>query len=480
MAPEAPSPVAVYRTACAPPRTVNDPDAIVEVIALWDDDERLTVAHLAQGDRFVLSSRGASRADAARLVIPSHTGPDHTLVRVRGDVVAVSPPEGAAFELSDPVQLRLGRVTVSVRRVSRGEKVPPSRFGRFFSVPFALSIVTTWGLSVMPVPPRDEHAIAQQRKLLHDLSLAHAAPPPPVAYVPVHARTEGASEGGTGHRATGHEGRAGRDHTPARNRRWAQRPSTPRPAPSRFALELALAHGASTRSGIAPDEAATFMPDATEASPHTGNMYGDAEGTSRGVNALGLLGTGFGGGGAGEALIGLGLMPTRGHGNHDTAGQGLGQGGWGCGCGEMAQRGFGRTTARYAVRVGTRASSSPTVCNRREEADVEGATDCVPAEVLGLLDAVSVRRVVRMNLGQIRHCYERALDENPSAEGSLSMRWVIGADGAVTATSVEESSVPVASLSTCVSAAVRRWRFPMPGELTAVVRYPFSFSRDAL
>jgi hypothetical protein len=465
---------AVYRAPCEPAPQHHDPRALVEVTATWDDDV-LTVAHLSDGDRFTLSSRGASWPGAARLVLPACEARDHALVRVRGGAATVHPPGAPSFELTEPVVLRVDRVTFEVRRVPRADALPPPRRERFFAASFALSLAVTAALAVAPKPVPPPWADRDARG--HDWIVTHIVPRASAAYAPVHADTAGADEGGTGRRAAGDEGRAGRAQSVPQSRRWVLRPSTPQRAVPTSIADRVQTRGVFAALGAIESAPTRFMPDATERVPDTGNMYGDAIGAAHGDNALGLLGTGFGGGGGGQRLIGLGAFSTRGHGDHTDVGQGLGGRGWGCGCMDMPARGSGIGRAAFGRLSLAVRTSQPVVCRLAQHADVRDPP-CLAADVTGGIDAATVRRVVRANLGQVRHCYERALEVNPSAEGTISLRWVIGADGQVVAANVEESSVPVASLGECVTAAVRRWRFPMPDDTVAVVRYPFSLARE--
>lgn len=474
MATSTPPLAAAYRAPWVPAPSSRDRDTLVEVKATWGDDV-LKIAHLDDGDCFTLSARGCARGDASTLVLPSYGRPDHTLVRVRGEVVTVAPPDAAPFEAHDDVTLRLDGVEVTVRRVPRGEALPPPKRDRFFGASAAVALAITAALGVAPKPHRPpwESDITRDELWIvkHIAAMSHTA------YSPTHADTTGVDEGGNGRRARGDEGTAGRARSVLRNQRWVLRPSTPRQGALTTIAEQTRTRGVFAALGAMPNTATRFMPDATERTPDTGNMYGDTTGVSRGYNALGLLGTGFGGGGTGEGLIGLGAFATRGHGDHTDVGQGLGGSGWGCGCGGIANRGFGASHAGLPVLRSAVRSDVPRVCGARQSTVIRDPM-CAPAEVTGLLDAAVVRRVVRANLGQIRHCYERALEVNPAAEGAIAMRWVIGNGGDVLAAAVEESSISVASFGECVTAAVRRWRFPVPGDTVATVHYPFTLSRE--
>ncbi|MDO9017714.1 MAG: AgmX/PglI C-terminal domain-containing protein [Deltaproteobacteria bacterium] len=184
----------------------------------------------------------------------------------------------------------------------------------------------------------------------------------------------------------------------------------------------------------------TTLAEAPEPEPAPGATEGDA----MGYGGLGLSGSGTGGGGTGEGTIGLGDVGTMGHGAGTGTGQGYGSG---------AGRGLRE-----------RSSRQPTV-------------RASPPMVSGRLSPEAIRRVVLRNLGQVQHCHEQALAQNPSAAGRVTVRFVIGGNGRVQASAVAASSYPVASAPQCIANAVRRWQFPTPeGGGLVTVTYPFTLT----
>lgn len=464
--------VAAYRTAWTLSAAPLD-DAVVEVRASWDDD-LLEVSHLSDGDRFTLSSRGAATERERHLVLPSSKRAPHALVTVRGEVVTVTPPDGAAFELLEPVTLHHDGVTFDVRRVARAERLPPPRRQRFAGISCAVALAITGVISRVPV--RERPPWERRDDDTHEWIVTHVTPRASVAYSPTHADTTGIDEGGNGQRARGDEGRAGRRHAASQNQRWLRRPSHPQRG-----IETNIAASVATRGvfaalGAQGPSVTRFMPGVTERVADTGNMYGDLVGTSRGENALGLIGAGFGGGGTGEGLIGLGRIGTRGHGDNTSDGQGIGGSGWGCGCLALPARGSLGMRGMQGHGFGAVRSGAPSVCFDRADGVVRDPA-CVASTSSGA-DSAMIRRVVRANIGQVRHCYERALEVNPSAEGTLTVRWVIGGDGRVLASGVVNDPIGDASLSECVASAVRRWSFTVPADTVVTVSYPFALSRE--
>ena len=140
-----PPPRAAYRTPSTPDADTFDPDALVEVIGTWDDDAVLTVAHLGDGERFLVAPH----------LLPDGLGArTHALVTVRGDAVTVAPLDGPRFALQVAVTVTVGRVRFAVRRVPRGEAIAPPRRGRFVGATGAFALAFTALLALAPRPCR--------------------------------------------------------------------------------------------------------------------------------------------------------------------------------------------------------------------------------------------------------------------------------------------------------------------------------------
>ncbi len=264
-------------------------------------------------------------------------------------------------------------------------------------------------------------------------------------------------EGGQGTRHAGPEGKMGKRDSPSRSARYAIRNNGEPPHMSRQAARDAIqqrgifaALGA-PGGGAAGGASGIVSPfgGLTESGLDNvnanGNMTGDAIGDAFGFGGLGATGTGWGGGGTGEGTIGLGNYGTMGHGSGTGTGQGYGSG---AGSG-LRGRGNRGPTVRAA-----------------------------PPQVTGLLSPEAIRRVVLRNLGQVAHCHEQGLAQNPTLEGRVVIRFIIGGTGTVMGSTVQESNVAVPSVSTCIANAVRRWQFPSPeGGGVVTVNYPFNLQR---
>ena len=99
---------------------------------------------------------------------------------------------------------------------------------------------------------------------------------------------------------------------------------------------------------------------------------------------------------------------------------------------------------------------------------------------VGQVDANTVARIVRGQLGGIRACYERELRNNPTLSGRLEMNFTIGANGRISHIS---AGGPVASaapaVGSCVSGRLRGLVFPTPEGGSVDFSFPFTFSPGA-
>jgi pSer/pThr/pTyr-binding forkhead associated (FHA) protein len=267
-------------------------------------------------------------------------------------------------------------------------------------------------------------------------------------------QNEDQTEGGTGTRHAGDEGKMGKRDAPVRSARYAIKNNNQPPQLSRqqardqvqnrgiFAALGALGGGAAGGASGIVSPFGGMTESGVDNQNANGNMTGDAVGDAFGYGGLGATGTGWGGGGTGEGTIGMGNIGTMGHGSGTGSGQGYGSG---------AGRGLrGRGTAGPTVRA-------------------------APPDISGLLSPEAIRRVVLRNLGQVNHCHEQGLAQNPNAAGRVTVRFVIGGTGSVMGSGVAGSTYPIASVGDCIANAVRRWQFPAPeGGGVVTVNYPFN------
>lgn len=184
-----------------------------------------------------------------------------------------------------------------------------------------------------------------------------------------------------------------------------------------------------------------------------GDMWSDSIFDVAGHGGLFATGRRTGGDG-GKNNVGIGIQGVRtgiDHTGHCDPATGVhcGMGDEGFSSGRAG--GPGHATAAPRIRV-----STPTTSGR------------LPREV--------VQRVVRQNFGRFRMCYERGLRENPSLEGRVAVRFVIGNDGSVSNASAVSGGMPDAKVSSCVAEAFYGLSFPAPEAGVVKVTYPLMFS----
>jgi hypothetical protein len=91
----------------------------------------------------------------------------------------------------------------------------------------------------------------------------------------------------------------------------------------------------------------------------------------------------------------------------------------------------------------------------------------------GSLDKAIIKRYVKRSSPQIDFCYEREVLARPDRGGSVSIRFLIEPDGAVSSASGQGFDAAVAS---CVASVIKGIAFPMPRDGAPVtVSYPFLF-----
>jgi len=95
--------------------------------------------------------------------------------------------------------------------------------------------------------------------------------------------------------------------------------------------------------------------------------------------------------------------------------------------------------------------------------------------VSGRLPPEVIQKIVRSNFGRLRLCYEDGLRNNPRLKGRVSVRFVIGRDGSVSAAASSGSDMADTRMVSCVVRVFSGLAFPPPeGGLVTVV-YPINF-----
>ena len=177
-----------------------------------------------------------------------------------------------------------------------------------------------------------------------------------------------------------------------------------------------------------------------------GNMFGLDIGEAGGSGGLSVSGAEQGGGGLGTG-IGLDRVGTCG------AGPCLGLPG-----------GFGASVGRHGP-------GHKTTAPRIRPLGVSSVGGRLPPEV--------IQRVVRQNFGRFRQCYEDGLRRNPTLEGRVAVRFVIGRDGAVSNAGNGGSDLADSSVVSCVIGAYYGLSFPPPEDGIVKVVYPILFTPGA-
>jgi hypothetical protein len=87
-----------------------------------------------------------------------------------------------------------------------------------------------------------------------------------------------------------------------------------------------------------------------------------------------------------------------------------------------------------------------------------------------------IRGVVQRNKPAVRQCFREGLVRNPGLRGEVEVAFTIQGDGSVAYPAVVHSSVDDPAVETCVTTAIKAWRFPVfvasGGDVD--VRFPFT------
>jgi hypothetical protein len=106
----------------------------------------------------------------------------------------------------------------------------------------------------------------------------------------------------------------------------------------------------------------------------------------------------------------------------------------------------------------------------------DAGTTCRDNAVPGVLNPEHIQQVVRSHYDQFRRCYEGALARNPASSGRVTVRFVIGTDGKVTAARVQENTLADCEAVHCMLEAYRDLSFPAPSGGMVTVVYPIMFA----
>jgi len=96
--------------------------------------------------------------------------------------------------------------------------------------------------------------------------------------------------------------------------------------------------------------------------------------------------------------------------------------------------------------------------------------------VRGHLSREAIAKVVRKHLREIQYCYEKNLLLNSKLAGKLIMEWTITISGSVSVVKTKSNTMATPAVAMCISAKIKRWKFPRPKGGIVVVSYPFIFN----
>jgi metallo-beta-lactamase class B len=107
----------------------------------------------------------------------------------------------------------------------------------------------------------------------------------------------------------------------------------------------------------------------------------------------------------------------------------------------------------------------------------------VDASARGSLDKEIIRRIIRRHINEVKYCYESLLTHDPWVGGELLIKFTISPTGAVTATSLEDSTMLADkdhAVSDCIQGALKKWQFPTPlNGGSVIITYPFVLTPGA-
>jgi hypothetical protein len=96
----------------------------------------------------------------------------------------------------------------------------------------------------------------------------------------------------------------------------------------------------------------------------------------------------------------------------------------------------------------------------------------------GRLAPEIIQRVVRLNDGRYRFCYQNALRTDPSLRGRVTVKFMIDRHGAVAFAADGGSDIPDEGVRQCVVRSFQALSFPEPENGTVTVEYPIVFSPE--
>lgn len=100
-------------------------------------------------------------------------------------------------------------------------------------------------------------------------------------------------------------------------------------------------------------------------------------------------------------------------------------------------------------------------------------TEAGGATVKGSLSKEVIREVITKHIGEVKHCYELELEKNNNLAGRVMVFFKISAEGKVTESKIDQTTLRNETAEKCIADAVRTWEFPKPKGGVVAVTYPF-------
>ncbi|HEX3772397.1 MAG TPA: AgmX/PglI C-terminal domain-containing protein [Polyangiaceae bacterium] len=458
---------------------------VVEVVLSWGATV-LAVEQVKEGRALCLGERPGEDATSKTLILPAeYLGDDRLeIVRFADGVAAVIVPAGASLtidgrpgalapdrsaviasgQLADmtlgPFHVTFAR-GVAERRIAGEGLGDLRRSGAGYiagSALFHVAIVAAIAfiapsLGATEEDPYDPDRLALLQRMLNASAEREREHQPDESAAP---------EGGdvnAGQPARGAEGASGRPDTDKTSGRWAAKGDA-KPESATLARQHALADAESTSilgalaAAFPSDPNAPVVPwgsalNGSDDVSRVGLLYGATIDDARGAGGFGMHGLEQGGGGTSNT-IGLNGFGGLGHTGHDGT----------CTDGPCSGVGVGRG----------RPSRGHTPTMR--------APRTADLQINGRLAPEVIRRIVRLNDGRYRNCYEAALHTNPSLQGRVTVKFVIDRTGAVALAADGGSDIPDEGVRRCVVSSFLSLSFPAPENGSVSVVYPIAFTPE--
>lgn len=125
------------------------------------------------------------------------------------------------------------------------------------------------------------------------------------------------------------------------------------------------------------------------------------------------------------------------------------------------------------------ASATPPAAPARAVTDPKGSHGSVSAgeaQVSVGLSPEVIHNTVKANFDKVQSCYEAGLRANPTLQGRVTVKLVIGSTGATKSAIATPGDFPDKSVVDCIGRAFNSLKFPPPSRGDVTVSYPVMLS----